>query len=345
MNLLKLKKILPYLFVNAIIVNFIMAYYTFSLSSSYGIFEDIIFAACLMYLLLIYKGNNKYLLFFKNNFMYNLVVGILLLINSLSKIILIVLFLKYDMVPINNIGVIQALVNEFILNMSECVKDASLKEVTIYNKPDAIEKAHLACNSMAISSSVGLSTSFVLNSLPIVKKLPVAVKAIPIGITTTAAFISSYCVEYKRICNIYPHQAHFNVVDPISVNNHALMPIFPLRNITLPDFQTVNDVIKYKQENIVILDGFKLSVLKIDEMVLQPVLVTMPDNVCVAIPCALPDIFMFELYQFYLAHNLEPLMNFLYKYHNLSYLEVNKFMLCIHQSDVMSYECFKLFMC
>jgi hypothetical protein len=247
MNLSKLKRVLPYLFLNVIIVNLVMVYYTYALSNSYGIIEDILVAFCLIYLLLIYKGSNKYLLFFKNNFIYNLVVGILLLINSLSKIILIVLFLKYDIVPINNIGVIQTLVNEFILNISECVKDASLKEVTIYKKPDGIEKAHLVCNSTVISSSVGLTTSFALNSLPFVKKLPAAVKAIPIGITSTAAFLSSYCVEYKKICNIYPHQVHFNLVDSINVNNHALIPILPLRNIALPDFQTVSDVIKYKQ--------------------------------------------------------------------------------------------------
>lgn len=88
-----------------------------------------------------------------------------------------------------------------------------------------------------------------------------------------------------------------------------------------------------------------MSVLKIDEIVLQPILVSMPDNTSMSIPCSLPDIFMFELYQFYLNHKLEPLVNFLYNYHNLTYLEVNKLMLCMHQSDLMSYESFKLFMC
>jgi len=292
-----------------------------------------------------YKGTNSYLLFFKNNFIYNLVVAILLLVNSLSKIILIVLLLKYDMVPINNIGFIQTLVNEFIFNISECVKDTSLKELTIYKKPDAIEEAYLLCNSTVMSSSVGLSTSLALNYLPFVKKLPATVKAIPVGITTTVAFFSSYCVEYKKICSIYPHEVRFNMVDSININHHALTPILPFKSIALPDFQTVNDVIRYKQDNIIIFDGFRLSVLKIDEVILQPVLVSMPDNACMNIPCALPDILMFELYQFYLEHNLQPILNFLYNYQNLTSLEVNKLMLCMHQSDLMSYECFKLFMC
>ena len=208
----KLKKYLSILLPMLLIVNFWILYITLPLDGQYGILEDIFCVTCFMYLLITYSGDNRYLVFFRDNKFYNTFIFFLLLLNCCSKIVLLAIFLKYELIPIKSIGVFQDIITNSFFSVGECVKDALGKEIVV-RTPDALEHIHLACHTIGVSTAMGGASSLALNTMPLTKKLPTLVKTIPIGVTFIAAGISTYSVEYKKICNIYPHETIFRVQD------------------------------------------------------------------------------------------------------------------------------------
>ena len=120
----KLKKYLSILLPMLLIVNFLILYITLPLDGQYGILEDIFCVICFMYLLITYSGDNKYLVFFRDNKFYNSFIFFLLLLNCCSKIVLLAIFLKYELIPIKSIGVFQEIITNSFFSVGECVKDS-----------------------------------------------------------------------------------------------------------------------------------------------------------------------------------------------------------------------------
>ena len=56
------------------------------------------------------------------------------------------------------------------------------------------------------------------------------------------------------------------------------------------------------------------------------------------------EYFVNHLYHLYLDHDLQGIINFLYTYHGLSYADVTRLLMCMHETDVMAYGTFKLFL-
>jgi hypothetical protein len=175
--------------------------------------------------------------------------------------------------------------------------------------------------------------------MPLTKKLPTLVKTIPIGVTFIAAGISTYSVEYKKICNIYPHETIFRVQDiPFSSYNQL---VGPYSHMEIPCFSKIeNGIVPTKP---ILLEALNTFPTGADVFVDYSQIV--PNDLVYRPFCSnISEHFVNHLYHLYLNHDLQAIIDFLYTYHALSYAETTRLLMCIHEADVMTYESFKLFL-
>ena len=343
MELKNIKKFLVYLLPSLLILNFIMFSIMIPLENKYGILEDIFSVFCMIYLLLLYSGTNSYLVFFRDNLLYNYFMFSCMFINFCSKIILLLLFLKFGWVPMNFIGLFQSLLGDFIFDIAECMDQGVGKEI-VPKQLDPFEKVYVGSQAIGISTTIGGTTGIMLNTLPLTKKLPTLVKAVPITLSAFVAGFSTFSVEYKKISNVYPHQVYFKAEPYTYSYINDIMPMSSLRHIDLLDYHSFEQYLIYNKPYSLFLDILTKDKLPVADIFVDYSQIVPNDLIYRPFCSTISEDFVNHLYHLYLNYDLQGIINFLYTYHGLSYADLTRLLMCMHKTDVMTYDTFKLFL-
>jgi hypothetical protein len=241
----------------------------------------------------------------------------------------------------NFIGLFQSLLGDFIFDVADCM-EAVGKEI-VAKKLDPFEKVYVGSQAIGLSTTIAGTAGIMLNTLPLTKKLPTLVKAVPITLSAFVTGISAYSVEYKKIANVYPHQLYFKV-EPSSYSYiNDIMPMSSLRHIELLDYSSFEQYLIYKKPYSFFLDILTKDKLSVADVFVDYSQIVPNDLVYRPFCSTLSEYFVNHLYHLYLNHDLQGIINFLYTYHGLSYADVTRLLICMHETDLMAYGTFKLF--
>ena len=210
-----MKKYLNSLLESLFILNFATCFIVFPFNGSYNFLEILVVIGFIYFILNFYKGSNYFLVFIKTNKQFHKVLFITYLLNMLSLIVLLILD-RFFCIPLEcSIGIIQCLIQELILNFAFCAKDPAqsiIENTVIEKRPDSIELSHIVSRTLHYGTSSVASMTAAINLFSITKKLSIPVKLIPISLSAVIGASSGFSVEYKRLCNIYPHELGFRYI-------------------------------------------------------------------------------------------------------------------------------------
>jgi hypothetical protein len=197
------------------VLNVSTCFVVYPFNGNYNFLEIVLVIVFLYFILNFYNGNNLFLVFIKTNEPFHKVLFITYLVNMLSLIMLLILDMFFYIPLESSVGILQSLIQEFILNFAFCADNPPLsimENTSIERKPDAIESSHIASRTLHYGTSSIVSMTAALNLFTITKKLSVPVKLIPISLSALIGASSGFSIEYKRICNIYPHELGFRYI-------------------------------------------------------------------------------------------------------------------------------------
>ena len=117
-----------------------------------------------------------------------------------------------------------------------------------------------------------------------------------------------------------------------------------LKHIELLDYNSLEQYLIYKKHYSLFLDILTRDKLPVADISVDYSQIVPYDLVYRPFYSNVSEHFVNHLYHLYLNHDLQGIIDFLYTYHGLSYADVTRLLMCIHETDVMSYGTFKLFL-